>query len=122
MKNSFSKIFGSKGQAEKDTEHKHEASMNFDSENILPFLIDLNNKFGFAMNVDQLNEFALSVPVEQEKTIETNIELSGDKSAMEFRVFMDDIDAPDLYLFFESAVISDKVSDFMLEWAESRGM
>ena len=41
---------------------------------------------------------------------------------MEFRVFMDDIDAPDLYLFFESSNLAEQVGDFMIEWAEARGM
>ena len=101
---------------------EHEASMNFDSENVLPFLKELNSKFNFGLNSEELNDFARSVPVEQEKSITVEIDLNGNKSVIEFRVFMDDIDAPDLYLFFESEEVSDKVSDFMMEWAESQGM
>lgn len=101
---------------------EHEASMNFESENVLPFLKELNNKFNFGLNTEQLNEFVSSVPVEQEKSITVEIDLNENKSVMEFRVFMDDIDTPDLYLFFESEEVSDKVSDFMMEWAETQGM
>ncbi len=115
----FKSIFGSKN---KKIQQKHEASMNFDLENVHPFLTDLENKFKFGININNLNEFAKSVEVESEKSIETEITYSGQTSLMEFRVFMDDIDAPDLYLFFESVDLADSVGDFMMEWAEARGM
>ena len=117
--NLFSSIFGSK---KKKMQQRHEASMNFDLENVRPFLTDLENKFKFGLNVKNLEEFAKSVQVENERTTETEINFSGQTSLMEFRVFMDDIDAPDLYLFFESSELANNVSDFMMEWAEARGM
>lgn len=96
--------------------------MNFDLENVSPFLIDLENKYGFGLNVKALEEFAISVQVENEKTIEAEITYSGQTSLMEFSVFMDDIEAPDLRLFFESSELSGSVGEYMMEWAEARGM
>jgi hypothetical protein len=100
----------------------NEASMNFDQENVVPFLTDLDANFGFGLDVNNLGKFSKSVPVEAEKSIVVDILNSGRKSKMEFRVFMDDIDAPDLYLFFDSSKLSESVGDFMMIWAESRGM
>lgn len=37
---------------------------------------------------------------------------------MKFCVFMDDINAPDLYMFFDSKELSKSVNNFMVEWGE----
>lgn len=103
-------------------ELKHEASMNFDMENIVPFLAELDAKFQFGLDVDKLGSFSASVPVEAEKSIIVDILISGRKTKMEFRIFMDDIDAPDLYMFFDSKETSESVGGFMMNWAEARGM
>ena len=100
----------------------HEASMNFDLENVAPFLTDLDAKFKFGLNVKELADFSEAVPIEAEKFIIIDILVSGRESQVEFRVFMDDIDAPDLYMFFDSSELSESVSDFMMSWAEARGM
>ena len=98
---------------------RYEASMNFDMENVSAFLQELNTKFELSINVEELTKFTSSTPVEAEKSIV--IDLSNAEK-MEFKVFMDDVDAPDIYMFFERQEIADKVDKFMLEWAESKGM
>ncbi|WP_432460849.1 hypothetical protein [Agarivorans sp. QJM3NY_25] len=104
------------------SELTNEASMNFDLENVVQFLTDLDDQFKFGLDVKALGNFSSAVPVEAEKSIVVNIVDSGRKSKMEFRVFMDDIDAPDLYMFFDSSNLSESVSKFMMGWAEERGM
>jgi hypothetical protein len=74
--------------------------MGFDLENVAPFLADLEAKYKFGIEVNNLAEFAASVSVEEEKSIIIKISDSGRNSKMEFRVFMDDVEAPDLYMFF----------------------
>lgn len=100
----------------------NEASMNFDLGNVVPFLTDLDAKFKFGLDVKELGIFSTAVPVEAEKSVVVDIFDSGRKSKMEFRVFMDDIDAPDLYMFFDSSKLSESVGNFMMNWAEARGM
>ncbi len=100
----------------------NEASMNFDLENVVPFLIELDNKFKFGLDATKLGNFSSTVPIDTEKSIVVDISYSGRKTKMEFRTFMDDIDAPDIYLFFDSPELSESVGDFMMEWAEARGM
>lgn len=100
----------------------NEASMGFDLEDVVPFLTDLDAKYKFGIEVNKLAEFAASVPVEEEKSIIIEISDSGRNSKMEFRVFMDDIDAPDIYMFFDSRQLSEAVGNYMLSWAEEHGM
>ena len=101
---------------------KHEASMNFDLENVRPFLIELDAKFKFGFDIEKMVKFSESIKVEKEESIFIEIISSGEKSTMEFHVFMDDIDAPDLYFFFEQAKLAKETGNFMIEWAEARGM
>ncbi len=104
------------------SELTNEASMNFDLENVVPFLTELNARFELGLDVKKLGELSASVPAESEKSILVDILDSGKIAKMEFRVYMDDIDAPDLYMFFNSKELSESVGDFMMSWAEARGM
>ena len=101
---------------------RHEASMNFDLENVVPFLSELDAKFKFGLDVNKLGKFASSIEIYKEDSLIVEITHSEKKTRMEFRVFMDDIDALELYLFFESTDLADQVFDFMMEWAEAQGM
>ena len=101
---------------------RYEASMNFDLENVVPFLNELNKEFKFGLDISKLGKFTNSIAVEKEKSIIVDITHSKEKIKMEFKVFMDDIDAPDLYLFFESSELAEQVNDFMIKWAEKHGM
>lgn len=100
----------------------NEASMGFDLENVAPFLSDLEAKYKFGIEVNKLAEFTASVQVEEEKSIIIEISDSGRNSKMEFRVFMDDVEAPDIYMFFDSPQLSEAVGNYMLSWAEEHGM
>ena len=101
---------------------KNEASMNFDLENVVPFLDELNANFKLGLDVKMLGEFSASIPANAGKSIVVDILDAGRETKMEFQVFMDDIDAPDVYMFFDSSELSESVGDFMMNWAEARGM
>ena len=100
----------------------HEASMNFDLENVRPFLKDLDAEFQLSLKVDQLFQFTSSVAIEAENVILVDITIGGESKKMQYRVFMDDIEAPDIYMLFDAEVQAEKVGDFMMQWAEARGM
>ena len=116
-------VFGSASVSNAMAE-KHKASMNFDSENVRPFLTELNAKFdlGFSLEIDKMVEFSESIEVNEEESIFIKVTSDNVESTMEFHVFMDDVEAPDLYFFFEQATLAQEVGDFMIEWAEARGM
>jgi|GEM_PF-4822032 len=101
---------------------RHETSMCFDMENIEPFLIALNNKYNFSLNVEQLVSFTYLTEFEDERFVILKLNENYKNSNMEFRVFMGDVDSPTLYLFFELSELANNVGDFMLEWAENIAM
>ena len=104
------------------SELTNEASMNFDLENVVPFLTELDANLKLGLDAKELGEFSDSITVNTEKSIVIDILDAGRETKMEFQVFMDDIDAPDVYMFFDSKELSESVGDFMMSWAEARGM
>ena len=104
------------------SELTNEASMNFDLENVVPFLTELNANLKLGLDVKELGEFSASIPVNTGKSIVVDILDAGREAKMEFQIFMDDIDAPDVYMFFDSSELSESVGDFMMSWAEARDM
>ena len=88
-----------------------ESSMNFDLENVRPFLARLQPHIesGFAdADVDTLAEFVATTTVEQGRETTLTIVVNGAETPLVVRVFMDDIDAPDLY-FFTCAELAAKI-------------
>lgn len=85
-------------------------------------MAELNANFKLGLDVKMLGEFSASIPVNTGKSIVVDILDAGREAKMEFQVFMDDIDAPDVYMFFDSSELSESVGDFMMNWAEARGM
>jgi hypothetical protein len=96
--------------------------MNFDLENVSPFLTELNTKFDFRIDVKKLVEFTKAVPVNSDKTMKVDIIIRGKKSKLRYGVFMSDFGSPDVYLFFDDYEVTDEVDAFMLSWAESKGL
>ena len=110
------------GSCSQSASLEHEASMNFDMENVRPFITELDVKFKFGLDIDKMVAFTESVYVEDEKSVIVDITYKDQNAKMIFQVFMDDIEAPDLYFFLEQAELAEKIGDFMMEWAEARGM
>lgn len=87
----------------------HEASMNFDMEDVKPFLENL------AKNTSGMDKFLQFWPdiqkleVESEKDWKVNIKFEGKTEEVIFKVFMDDIDAPDIYFFSSSKPLIDQI-------------
>ena len=79
-----------------------ESSMNFDQENVGPFLERII-KFipaGFAKpQADAVVQMIEGMSHNEEKEIEFEITYNGSETLFIVRAFMDDIEAPDLYLF-----------------------
>lgn len=100
----------------------HEASMSFDLEDVVPFLTELEGAYRFGLDIKKLGAFTASIPLDSEQAMVVDIVDAGRRTTLAYQVFMDDIDAPDLYLFFDSEELSESVGDFMLKRAERLGM
>lgn len=96
--------------------------MNFDMENVRPFLERVNSNLSLGLDVDKLVEFTESLEVGEEKRLEFSVQYNGQTLGMIYQVYMDDIDAPDLYLFVETEELETALQSEMVAFAESLGL
>jgi len=100
----------------------HEASMNFDLGEVRSFLIQLNSELGLDLDPEALSKFAAALPIDKEKSLHTHVDFKGESIPLEFRVFMDDIDSPDLYFFSPSKELIDSIDAQMKVFSEKLGI
>ena len=97
----------------------HEFSANFDLENLRRFLERLKERRDIVLETDQLAEFAAQTAYDDEREIASKGRIKGKSVAFTFRVFMDDIDAPDVYVFSRNmAFIETLTSELPAFWEE----
>ena len=77
-----------------------EASVNFDQENLYPFLLRIipfiEAGFGEA-EARRVEAFSDAIPHDEEQKVEFQVTYRGVQTLLNFRIFKDDIDAPDVY-------------------------
>ena len=100
----------------------HEASMNFDLENVAPFLEQLNRNLDLDLDVDKLVDFTERLDVDEEKQLKLFVRFNGQSLGIIYQVYMDDFDAPDLYFFAETEELAAAIQSEMLAFAESIGI
>jgi hypothetical protein len=99
-----------------------EASMNFDLADVQPFLAQLNSQLTLDLPVSELVEFTRATTVESERSRALTVTFQGAPVPLEYRVFMDDIDAPDLVFLTSSQALADAIDEQLGEFAEQHGM
>ncbi|TCL08707.1 hypothetical protein BXY66_0745 [Shimia isoporae] len=85
-------------------------SMNFDAVEVAPFLTRLTNHPRFELPADvatAIGDGLSDIPVEDTRRWKITCGFDGEDIAMEIEVFMDDVDAPDLYFFSTQAAITE---------------
>ncbi len=79
-----------------------ESSMNFDLENVRPFLLRIApliaSGFG-AAEIDRIVTLVKSMKHEDEREVAFDIIHEGRRSAFRIGVFMDDLDSPNIHFF-----------------------
>lgn len=88
----------------------HEFSANFDLENVRPFLERLRDHAGIEFDIDLLVSFTAQTSVDDDREMRTTARFEGAEHKCAFRVFMDDIDAPDIYIFSQSKALIDAIN------------
>ena len=79
-----------------------EASMNFDTYTIQPFLerVALFISSGFAQNeIAKVVDLAIHMKVNEEQEVEFSIEYMGQKSILKIAIFKDDLTEAEIYFF-----------------------
>ncbi len=101
-----------------------EFSTNFDSKMVRPFLERIQpfieSGFGSAQ-IEQVCQVVAALPHDQERILEFQIRYAGEDAKFEVHIFMDDIDAPDIY-FFASAPLREQIESEFHRFAEERGI
>ena len=98
--------------------------MNFDMENLEPFLLRVTNFVpeGFGQSeVSKVMAMVKSMAPDEEKEQEFPIQFAGKPSSLRVRVFMDDIDAPDVY-FFSPRDLATTIDAEMERFCEELGL
>lgn len=91
----------------------HEASMNFDLEDLEPFLREMAGKLdGFgSRDVETIVKGVHSMAVDDEVEWRFSVRRDGRGVPLVVRVFLDDVDAPDLFLFSDAALAGELQAD-----------
>jgi len=101
-----------------------EFSANFDSEMVRPFLERIRPFFdsGFGSDeVERICQVVATLAEDQEGTIAFQIRHAGKEAEFKVRVFMDDVDAPDIY-FFGPGALKEQIGSEFGRFAVERGI
>jgi hypothetical protein len=98
-----------------------EASMNFDSEEVRPFLERLTSKLSILQpcDIDRLAREIVAVPVARVGRWHVDAVYNQRNVPIEVRAAMEDVNAPDVY-FFTVADLADRIQDEMRVFADER--
>ena len=100
----------------------HEASMNFDLVGLEPFLLQVATGLeGLSReDVTTLTAEVREMDVEEEREWVFDVRHEGTPAKLRVRVFMDDVDAPDLYLFTRPELAAE-LQEKLIVFAEEQG-
>jgi hypothetical protein len=101
-----------------------EWSANFDAENVEPFLRRVSSliESGFGdAEIKKATAFINSTGHDDEREMAFRVKYRGNDTDFRVRIFMDDIDSPDLYFFAPSA-LCDEIGQEMEKFAEELGI
>ena len=102
----------------------HEASTNFDKKHVVPFLERASKIFESGFGPAEVKKVAAlmeRMKMDEEKELTFSVKFKGQAVPLRVRLFMDDIDAFDLYIF-SSADVATRVNELMRKFAEEHGM
>ena len=103
--------------------YDREASMNFDLEDLVPFLLRVSQKLdGFSTaDAERIGKAVASMEVGTEREWPFEVMEAGAEVPLRVRVLLDDNDAPDAF-FFSSAGVAQLINGEMRAFAEEWGI
>jgi hypothetical protein len=85
-----------------------ETSMSFDLENVEPFLVTVAARLDSGFSAEDAAKLAgeiAALPVDGELTRHYTVTFQGGEMPLKVEIFMDDVEAPDLYLFAPESLV-----------------
>ena len=95
-----------------------EASMNFDVENVEPFLRQLNSELHLELPIAELVSMTRAATIDNEVEKTVTVQFEGASIVLKYRVFIDDVDAPDLYFFTDSQPLAEAIDEQFSRFAD----
>ncbi|MDP3070109.1 MAG: hypothetical protein Q8N18_07450 [Opitutaceae bacterium] len=105
-------------------EAAHEASTNFDKKHVAPFLERATHLFESGFGPAEVKKVAAlmeKIKMDEEKELTFSVKFKGQVVPLRVRLFMDDIDAFDLYIF-SSAEVAAQVTALIKKFGEEHGI
>ena len=99
-----------------------EASMNFDLENVRPFLQQLEDSLSLGLDVDRLTHLTKATALDTLNGSSFDVQFGGMSMNMKFSAYMDDFDAPDLYFYVPSEALADAIDAEMDTFCKKMGI
>ena len=100
----------------------YEASMNFDMENVLPFLQQIEAAFALGLDPEHLAKRVAEAEPDTSYGSDLNLTFEGQPVNMKFSAYIDDFDAPDLTFFVTSEELAKGIDAEMERFCEARGI
>ncbi|TWJ07003.1 hypothetical protein [Altererythrobacter ishigakiensis] len=99
-----------------------EASMNFDMENVRPFLEQVEANLSLGLNVDRLVKHTEATQLDTANGSAFQVTFDGEPVEVRYSAYLDDLDAPDLYFFVKSEVLADAIDAEMEAFCGKMGI
>jgi len=102
----------------------HESSMGFDMQNLQPFLVRVSHivQEGFTdSEIEAVMSAVKNMKPDEQKDFTFDITHNDRRTELKISIFMDDIDAPDVF-FFSCAQLASTISNEMIKFTEELGM
>jgi len=94
----------------------YEASVNFDYEDVQPFLEQISKIIpeGFgASEIESVISLMKSLEINDEKGLTFSVLFNGKYVDLRIEIFMDDVDSPDVYFYSTLSELAKKIQDQM---------
>lgn len=100
----------------------YEASMNFDMENVRPFLQQIEDAFSLGLDVDHLIRRVAEAEVETAYGCDLHLQFEGQPVNIKFSAWIDDFDAPDLTFWVTNKKLAEGIDAEMWKFCEANGL
>ena len=100
----------------------YEFSAGFDQEMVKPFFSKLEQELGLGLKPAAIAAFSKRVPLEDSQSMAFEVAYEGTPLPIEFSVFKDDVDSPDIYIFSASAELIDRIVACWSSFSEELGI
>ncbi|MEP2735324.1 MAG: hypothetical protein ABJP34_03415 [Erythrobacter sp.] len=102
-------------------EQVQEASTNFNLQDVDPFLVGLAANQGVFLDAASIYAFTAQTKLDEERCTEIEARFEGNAEKLNYCVYMDDVEAPDVYFFSKNTKVVNAISKEISAYVERLG-